>query len=74
MAAICALVAITNGAEFLEAIMQNKNVEKALELLLSAHSLLKTSECENLKKSTGYLKESIQHLKKHKPGSGANTH
>lgn len=52
--------------------MPDTDIRKALELLNEAKTLLKASECENLKKSANYLVESIELLKKHKSGSGRN--
>ena len=52
--------------------MPNADVKKALELLKVAHDLLQDSELENLKRSAGYLKESIQWLGRQRAGLAAN--
>ena len=43
--------------------MSYGEVKKALEMLETAQQLLNESELENLKKSSGYLNQSIQRLR-----------
>lgn len=42
--------------------MQNTDIKKALSMLREAHSLLKNSKVENLRKSAGYLSKSLEVL------------
>jgi len=52
--------------------MPDTDVQKALGLLKEARELLKNSEVGNLKKSAGYLKESIQWLSLQHSGEADN--
>lgn len=54
--------------------MPDTDVREALELLKKAHQLLKDSDIENLKKSSDYLRESIQCLNRNKQETSHGTH